>query len=98
MLNFVKYRKFIRSKKNNKKMVAITTQNKTTKFPDTLSENKDQNNEAKSQKKVALSNNEVINQLEQNYYNKACGCSVKAQENNLFDYKSQQKIILIGTN
>ncbi len=34
---------------------------------------------------------ERANQLVQNFYNKACGCSVKAQENNLFDYKSQIK-------
>jgi len=31
------------------------------------------------------------NQLVQDYYNKACGCSVKAKEDNIFDYKSQTK-------
>ena len=40
---------------------------------------------------TATFNEERANQLEQDYYNKACGCSVKAQENNLFDYKSQLK-------
>ncbi len=31
--------------------------------------------------------NEASNNLEQNYYNKDKGCSVKAQEDNIFDYK-----------
>ena len=29
---------------------------------------------------------EISNQLEKEYYDKALGCSVKAQENNIFDY------------
>ena len=31
--------------------------------------------------------NEASNNVEQNYYNKDKGCSVKAQEDNIFDYK-----------
>lgn len=38
------------------------------------------------QKEVTMSNNENKNQTEQRYYNKASGCSVKAQKDNLFDY------------
>lgn len=43
---------------------------------------------AKSNREVAMSYNEVNNNIEQNYYNKASGCSVKAQKDNLFDYNS----------
>lgn len=43
---------------------------------------------AKSNREVAMSYNEVNNSIEQNYYNKASGCSVKAQKDNLFDYNS----------
>ncbi|WP_310560490.1 hypothetical protein [Flavobacterium sp.] len=41
---------------------------------------------------VAMSRYEANNKLEQNYYNKASGCSVKAQKDNLFDYSSFVKI------
>lgn len=34
---------------------------------------------------------EVSNQLEQEYYDKASGCSVKAQENNIYDYQAYLK-------
>lgn len=43
---------------------------------------------AKPSREVAMSRNEAITKLEQNYYNKASGCSVKAQKDNLFDYSS----------
>jgi hypothetical protein len=33
-----------------------------------------------------MSNSEIRNQIEQQYYNKASGCSVRAQVDNLFDY------------
>lgn len=46
---------------------------------------------AKCCQEVTMSNNEITNQLEQEYYDKSMGCSVKAQENNLFDYKSWTK-------
>jgi hypothetical protein len=46
---------------------------------------------AKCQKQVAMSNCEIRNQLEQQYYNKASGCSVRAQVDNLFDYKLGMK-------
>jgi hypothetical protein len=43
---------------------------------------------ARPSREVAMSRNEAINKLEQSYYNKASGCSVKAQKDNLFDYSS----------
>lgn len=43
---------------------------------------------AKCNLEVAMSYHEVTNQLEQEYYNKASGCSVRAQADNLFDYNS----------
>ncbi|MBC7845140.1 MAG: hypothetical protein H7Y10_01450 [Flavobacterium sp.] len=46
---------------------------------------------AKCRSEVAMSYNEVAHKQEQNYYNKASGCSVRAQEDNLFDYKSWLK-------
>lgn len=46
------------------------------------------NSYAKPNREVAMSYNEANNKLEQNYYNKASGCSVKAQKDNLFDYSS----------
>lgn len=45
-------------------------------------------NYGKKFQEVTMSNTEAINQAEQRYYNKASGCSVKAQKDNLFDYKS----------
>ena len=47
-----------------------------------------QTSNAKSNREVVMSRNEAINNLEQSYYNKASGCSVKAQKDNLFDYYS----------
>jgi hypothetical protein len=41
---------------------------------------------AKSNREVIMSYNDINNSLEQNYYNRASGCSVKAQKDNLFDY------------
>ena len=43
---------------------------------------------AKCNLEVSMSYHEVTNLLAQEYYNKASGCSVKAQSDNLFDYKS----------
>lgn len=43
---------------------------------------------AKSHREVSMSFNEENSTIEQNYYNKASGCSVKAQKDNLFDYNS----------
>lgn len=43
---------------------------------------------AKCNLEVAMSYHEVTNLLEQEYYNKSRGCSVKAQADNLFDYNS----------
>ncbi|WP_073370692.1 hypothetical protein [Flavobacterium fluvii] len=62
---------------------------------DILAENQDligfYASNAKCNLEVAMSYNEVTNQQEQRYYNKASGCSVRAQEDNLFDYKSWLK-------
>ena len=59
---------------------------------DTLTENREQMairvSNAKCNLEVAMSYHEVTSQLEQEYYNKASGCSVKAQADNLFDYNS----------
>ena len=59
---------------------------------DTLTEIRDQMairvSNAKCHSEAAMSYHEVTNQLEQEYYNKASGCSVKAQKDNLFDYYS----------
>ncbi|TDD98436.1 hypothetical protein [Flavobacterium cellulosilyticum] len=58
---------------------------------DTLNKNKDRiasrTSNSKCHKEVAMSYHEASTRLEQEYYNKASGCSVKAQEDNLFDYK-----------
>jgi hypothetical protein len=43
-------------------------------------------------REVVMSRYEATNKLEQNYYNKVSGCSVKAQKDNLFDYSSFVKI------
>jgi len=43
---------------------------------------------AKCNLEAAMSYHEVTNRIEQEYYNKASGCSVKAQKDNLFDYNS----------
>jgi len=59
---------------------------------ETLTENRDQMairvSNAKCNLEAAMSYYEVTSQLEQEYYNKASGCSVKAQADNLFDYNS----------
>lgn len=57
-----------------------------------LTENQDliaiRTSNAKCNLEVAMSYHEVTNKIEQDYYNKASGCSVKAQKDNLFDYNS----------
>lgn len=59
---------------------------------DNLTENQDliaiRASNAKCNLEVAMSYHEITSQLEQEYYNKASGCSVKAQKDNLFDYNS----------
>jgi hypothetical protein len=73
-------------------MTVIKSLIKAAKSLDNLTENQDliaiRASNAKCQQEVAMSNSEITNQLEQQYYNKASGCSVKAQEDNLFDYNS----------
>jgi hypothetical protein len=57
-----------------------------------LTENKDliaiRKANANAHRKAEISHNELKNSAEQNYYNRASGCSVKAQKDNLFDYYS----------
>ena len=66
-------------------MTAITNQNKANNPTDALNENQDliavDPGKARCSQtvKAALSNNELRNQLEEQFYNKARGCSVKAQ-------------------
>lgn len=43
-------------------------------------------NNAKYYLEALMLNNEIKNQLEQQYYNRINGCSIKAQKDNLFDY------------
>ncbi|MBA4319583.1 MAG: hypothetical protein C0412_14370 [Flavobacterium sp.] len=73
-------------------MSAIKGLFKVLKSLDTSTENRDQMairlSNAKCNLEVAMSYHEVTSQLEQEYYNKASGCSVKAQADNLFDYNS----------
>lgn len=45
-------------------------------------------NNEKWHQEMTMSNNDAKNQTQQQYYNKASGCSVKAQKDNLFDYAS----------
>ena len=75
-------------------MTATKNLIKVAKSADTLIENQDQiaidNSNSKLHKEIAMSYNEITNQLEQEFYDKANGCSVKAQKDNLFDYKSWQ--------
>ena len=63
-------------------MIDLTSFNNAAKSQDAISENQFQIDIHKS---AARYHKEIANQLEQDYYNKACGCSVKAQENNLFE-------------
>lgn len=76
-------------------MTAIKSLVKVAKSLDALTENQDliaiRASNAKCHQEIAMSYNEITNQLGQEYYNKAKGCSVKAQEDNLFDYKSWLK-------
>lgn len=70
----------------------ITDKNiiKADKLLDALDKNKGRiaikTSNSKCHKEVAMSYNETTNLLEQGYYDRASGCSVKAQENNIFDY------------
>lgn len=76
-------------------MTAIKSLIKETKSLNVSNGNQDllvnETSNAKCQKEVVMSNCEIRNQLEQQYYNKASGCSVRAQIDNLFDYKSGMK-------
>jgi hypothetical protein len=77
-------------------MSAIKSQIKVTNSLDDLTENRGRKTKragnAICNLEVAMSYHEVTNLLEQEYYNKASGCSVKAQADNLFDYKSLLRI------
>lgn len=77
-------------------MKAISNLFKASKSQDAFAENQNVNafdtdtNQAYFE--TAISNYEERNLREQAFYNKASGCSVKAQKDNLFDYKSLIKI------
>jgi hypothetical protein len=73
-------------------MSAIKSLVKLAKSLENLTENQDliaiRASNAKCNLEAAMSYHEVTNSIEQEYYNKASGCSVKAQKDNLFDYYS----------
>lgn len=77
-------------------MTAISNLFKATQTQKALAENQDSidstDSNAKCSQKKAMSIYEVANRLQQEFYNRACGCSVKAQEDNLFDYTSFIKL------
>jgi len=60
-----------------------------------LTENQDlisnEINNEKWHQEMTMSHNDAKNRIQQRYYNKASGCSVKAQKDNLFDYTSRIK-------
>lgn len=63
---------------------------KAEKLQETITENQvliDNNKcNAKYQEGFSIQPDEMTNLLEQKYYDRARGCSVKAPENNIFDY------------
>ena len=77
-------------------MTAIKNLMKVMQLQDAVAENQvknnDQNSVVKSPKRTTIYCAKNANPLEQEYYNKMSGCSVKAQENNLFDYKRMLKM------
>jgi hypothetical protein len=91
---FVKSGKLIFDKTNTK-MTAISNLFKANKSQDAFAENQDliaiRIGSAKRLQAATMSYNEVANQREQEYYNRASGCSVKAQKDNLFDYALWEK-------
>lgn len=76
-------------------MTAIKSLIKVPKSLDAITENEDlitvAGRNGVFQQEVAMSPSVITNQIEQRYYNKASGCSVRAQKDNLFDYKSWLK-------
>ena len=76
-------------------MTAIKSLIEVAKSLDILTENQDLiaicTNNTKCHLEMAMSYREAANQLQQEYYNKVSGCSVRAQKDNLFDYKSWLK-------
>lgn len=70
-------------------MTANKTVSKRGEILDMLSENQQQtdgNNTTPWGQVFSMYPNNAVNNLEQNYYNKDKGCSVKAQEDNIYDY------------
>jgi hypothetical protein len=66
---------------------------KTDKLHDVSLENHNVNERETTTAKCTSSSNKFPTKIskQQAYYNKASGCSVKAQENNIFEYPSFQK-------
>lgn len=77
-------------------MTAKKTLLKLTKIQDSLEENQvligGNNSNAKWHQGFSMRLDEAVNKLEQEYYDKFSGCSVKAQENNIHDYQEYLKI------
>jgi hypothetical protein len=71
-------------------MTAISSLINQAKSLDASTENQDliviDKSNAKCHQEVAMSYSEARNRLEQEYYNRASGCSVRAQKDNLFEY------------
>ena len=76
-------------------MTAMKTQFKEAKSREALTVNIDlidsNNSYAKCNEAFSIHPQEAANKLEQQYYDKVSGCSVKAQENNIHDYQAYQK-------
>lgn len=76
-------------------MAAITTLFKAAKNQDALAENQDfidtNNSNVRCHEVFSKYPDAASSLLEQEYYDKDRGCSVKAQENNIFDYQGYQK-------
>jgi hypothetical protein len=77
------------------KMATVTNLFKVAKIQDALAENQNlidsNNSNAKCQEGFSMYPDDISNQLEKEYYDRASGCSVKAQENNIFDYQAYIK-------
>jgi hypothetical protein len=76
-------------------MVALTNLFKAAKLEGALVENQDlldsDNSNAICHNGFSMYPDEVSSQLEQEFYDRASGCSVKAQENNIYDYRAYLK-------
>jgi len=76
-------------------MAAKTNLFKAAKLQGAFADNQDlmenNNSNARCHEVFSMYPDEISIQLEKEYYNRASGCSVKAQENNIFDYGAYLK-------